>query len=98
MIPVAGVVIPLAGQQVVVTHGHTVFLRGQIQTMRLRRRRSGKIRPADETRRSHRSSDVVGLLIVPVGVEHRADPVAPGVLVLHKDVGQADPRREQQLP
>lgn len=84
MIPVAGVVIPLASQQVVVTHGHTVFLRGQIQTMRLRRRRrSGKIQPADETRRSHRSSNVVGLLIVPVGVEHRADPVAPGVLVLH---------------
>lgn len=35
MILVAGVVIPLAGQQVVVTNGHTVFLRGQIEAMRL---------------------------------------------------------------
>lgn len=35
VILVAGVVIPLAGQQVVVTHGHAVFLPGQIETMRL---------------------------------------------------------------
>lgn len=35
MILVAGVVVPLAGQQVVVTDGHTVFLRGRIQTTRL---------------------------------------------------------------
>lgn len=35
MILEAGVVIPLAGQQVVVTHGHTVFLPGQIQETRL---------------------------------------------------------------
>lgn len=33
-----------------------------------------------------------------VGVEHRADAVAPGVLVLHEDVRQADPCREQQAP
>lgn len=51
-----------------------------------------------KTQRTHRSSDVVGLVIVPVGVEHRADPVAPGVLVLHEDVGQANPCREQQIP
>lgn len=51
-----------------------------------------------KTQRTHSSSDVVGLVGVPVGVEHRADPVAPGVLVLQKDVGQADPRREQQIP
>lgn len=50
-----------------------------------------------KTQRTHRASDVVGLVSVPVGVEHRADPVAPGILVLHQDVGQADPRREQQL-
>lgn len=51
-----------------------------------------------KTQRTHGSSDVVGLISVPVGVEHWTDTVAPGVLVLHQDVGQADPRREQQVP
>lgn len=98
MIPVAGVVVPLAGQQVVVTHGHTVFLSKQIEGVtRAQRRiqRAGLTRGFDST---HRSAHVVGLVGVPVGVEHRADPVAPGVLVLQEDVGQADPRREPQVP
>lgn len=58
----------------------------------------GRSGPLMKRVRTHRSSDVVGLISVPVGVEHRADAVAPGVLVLQEDVGQADPRREQQVP
>lgn len=34
MILVAGVVVPLASQQVVVTHGHTVFLSKQMWVIR----------------------------------------------------------------
>lgn len=60
--------------------------------------RGGRSSARFNTRRTHRSSHVVGLVVVPVGVEHRADPVAPGVLVLQKDVRQADPRREPQVP
>lgn len=40
---------------------------------------------------AYRSSHVVGLVGIPVCVQHRADPVAPGILVLRQQIRQTDP-------
>lgn len=47
---------------------------------------------------AHCSACVVGLLFVPVGVQHGADAVTPGVLILHQEIRQADPRGKLQVP
>lgn len=83
MIFVTGVIVPLAGREGAMSHGHTMFLFSRISKIINLFLKALAKNPHQFLQDPYRSSYIVGLMFIPVGVQHWTIPITPGVLILH---------------